>query len=70
MTLCFFDRTCFNVNTKWYSKLFFSFTKGMGLLDIPIPYDEASERYFDQFRNSKSNPPSSYNAVTAGNKQP
>jgi len=45
---------------------FTGFTRGMGLLNIPIPYDEASERYFDQFRNSRSNPPASYSAVTAG----
>jgi len=39
---------------------------GKGLLDIPMEYDEASERYFDQFRYSRSNVPESYNAVTEG----
>merc|ERR1712112_18385 len=39
---------------------------GKGLLDIPIEYDAASERYFDQFRNSRSYVPESYNAVTEG----
>merc|ERR1719391_1005737 len=37
-----------------------------GLLDIPMEYDEASERYFDQFRYSRSALPESYNAVTEG----
>merc|ERR1712142_42531 len=39
---------------------------GKGLLDIPMEYDEASERYFDQFRFSRSDVPESYNAVTEG----
>ena len=43
-----------------------SFRFAKGLLDIPIEYDEASERYFDQFRYSRSALPDSYNAVTEG----
>jgi len=39
---------------------------GRGILDIPIEYDEASERYFDQFRYSRSDIPESYNAVAEG----
>ena len=37
-----------------------------GLLNIPVPYDEESERYFDSLRLSRTTPPAAYNAVTAG----
>ena len=36
-----------------------------GLLDIRMPYDEVSERYFDGYRFSRSSAPAAYNAVTA-----
>jgi len=51
-----------------HTGLLTNFTYGFakGLLDIPIEYDEASERYFDQFRYSRSALPDSYNAVTEG----
>ena len=43
-----------------------SFRVATGLLDIPIAYDEASERYFDKFRYSRSDVPATYSAVNEG----
>jgi len=37
-----------------------------GWLDIPLPYDEESERLFDSYRLSRAAVPASYSAVTAG----
>merc|ERR1711936_1293455 len=41
-----------------------------GLKDIPLPYDEESERFFDAYRYDRSTVPASYNSVTLGNVSP
>merc|ERR1719347_1667841 len=41
-----------------------------GLINKPLPYDEASERYFDQFRFDRSTVPASYDSVKLGNVSP
>ena len=37
-----------------------------GLIDVPLEYDEASERYFDSVRMSRAEVPASYSSVDAG----
>jgi len=41
-----------------------------GLINKPLPYDEESERFFDEYRYSRSSVPASYNSVTLGNVSP
>merc|ERR1719412_2348933 len=41
-----------------------------GLYDTPLPYDEESERFFDEYRYSRSTVPASFNSVTLGNVSP
>jgi len=41
-----------------------------GLFDIPPPYDEESERFFDEYRYSRSTVPASFNSVSLGNVSP
>ena len=41
-----------------------------GLIDIPLEYDEASERYFDSFRLSRAQVPASYSSVDEGHVTP
>ncbi len=36
------------------------------MIDVPLEYDEASERYFDSFRMSRAEVPASYSSVDAG----
>ena len=42
----------------------------MGWLDIPMEYDEASERFYENYRLDRSNPPASYSSVSLGNVSP
>merc|ERR1719411_2093808 len=44
------------------------FAKGM--FDVPLPYDQESERFFNAARYSRSSVPASYNSVTLGNVSP
>ena len=37
-----------------------------GLIDIPLEYDEASERYFDRLRSNRASAPASYSSVDLG----
>merc|ERR1719323_899508 len=43
-----------------------SMTYSKGLLDIPVPHDEVSERYFDSLRYDRTTVPASYDAVSLG----
>merc|ERR1719219_2350624 len=41
-----------------------------GMFDVPIPYDQESERFFDAYRYSRASVPASYNSVSLGNVSP
>merc|ERR1712045_818035 len=41
-----------------------------GMFDVPLPYDQESERFFDAYRYSRASVPASYNSVSLGNVSP
>ena len=42
----------------------------MGWLDIPMEYDEASERFYESYQLDRSTPPASYSSVSLGHVSP
>ena len=41
-----------------------------GMYNLPLPYDEESERFYEAVRYSRAAAPASYNSVTLGNVSP